>query len=302
MHRRVSRDDVRSAISHAIARQEQQESNGWAVCEDYELQDGAIVPKYPILKDGNALTKWRGYKPLEKAPNLFLELTRLYQEQDFAASALRFSRKYGLLGGSSYGRKAPLTELKLADLKEEAARAWKILRLYEAVLNADASTARAMTSRHERMPPDTGLDPDYLEALYEEVETQVYKEAGPRGLEQYFLMEGLGLVVTMVNDSISDHCSFQAYAPGAGVGPERFNFNANANTVRSTWRFKNLLGAAYLQMYWLMTSEGELKRCENCGRTVSLARPHPQGRKRRRDKRFCDDACRQAHHRSKKKT
>ncbi len=75
-----------------------------------------------------------------------------------------------------------------------------------------------------------------------------------------------------------------------------------ANTVRSTWRFKNLLGAAYLQMYWLMTSEGELKRCENCGRTVSLARPYPRGRKRRRDKRFCDDACRQAHHRSKKKT
>jgi adenine-specific DNA-methyltransferase len=51
----------------------------------------------------------------------------------------------------------------------------------------------------------------------------------------------------------------------------------------------------------ILTSGGDLVRCEHCRRVISLARPHPQGRKRRRDKRFCDDACRQAHHRSKKK-
>jgi hypothetical protein len=41
-------------------------------------------------------------------------------------------------------------------------------------------------------------------------------------------------------------------------------------------------------------------RCEYCGRIISLALSHPEGRKRRRDKRFCDDACRQANHRAKK--
>ena len=72
--------------------------------------------------------------------------------------------------------------------------------------------------------------------------------------------------------------------------------------IRSSWGFDNLLGAAYLQMWWLMTSGGDVTRCENCRRIMSLARTHPNGRKRRRDKRFCSDSCRQAHHRSKKRS
>ena len=66
--------------------------------------------------------------------------------------------------------------------------------------------------------------------------------------------------------------------------------------------FDNLLGAMYLQMYWLMTSSDSIARCEHCGWVILLGRPHPEGRKRRSDKRFCDDACRQAHHRSKKQS
>ena len=65
------------------------------------------------------------------------------------------------------------------------------------------------------------------------------------------------------------------------------------------WTFDTLLGAMYLQMYWIMASSDSKSRCEHCGRIISLGRPHPDGRKRRRDKKFCDDACRQAHHRSK---
>ena len=56
---------------------------------------------------------------------------------------------------------------------------------------------------------------------------------------------------------------------------------------------------ADLQIYWIMASSDSKSRCEHCGRIISLGRPHPDGRKRRRDKRFCDDACRQACHRSK---
>ena len=82
---------------------------------------------------------------------------------------------------------------------------------------------------------------------------------------------------------------------------EGASYQADPMKLRSIWEFDNLLGAMYLQMYWLMTSAGELKRCEHCGRIVSLSCPHPEGRKRRSDKRFCDDACRLANHRSKKK-
>jgi hypothetical protein len=68
------------------------------------------------------------------------------------------------------------------------------------------------------------------------------------------------------------------------------------------WTFDNLLGAMYLQMYWLMTSSASTARCEHCSQIISLGRPHPEGRKHRSDRRFCDDACRQAHHRSKKRS
>jgi hypothetical protein len=70
--------------------------------------------------------------------------------------------------------------------------------------------------------------------------------------------------------------------------------------VTANWNFMSLLGAMYLQMYWLMAAGSELTRCEYCGRLISLARLYPESRKRRRDKRFCDDACRQANYRNKK--
>lgn len=81
-----------------------------------------------------------------------------------------------------------------------------------------------------------------------------------------------------------DACSYSSASPQAG------------------WGARNLLGVMYLQMYWLMTSGGNLARCEYCGRLITLSRPNPDGRKRRSDKRFCDDACRQAHHRAKKRS
>lgn len=74
----------------------------------------------------------------------------------------------------------------------------------------------------------------------------------------------------------------------------------DASGVTAGLSFKSLLGAMYLQMYWLMESGSELARCEHCGLLLSLARPTPEGRKRRSDRRFCGDACRQAQHRAKK--
>ena len=69
------------------------------------------------------------------------------------------------------------------------------------------------------------------------------------------------------------------------------------------WVYENLLVAMYLQMHWLITSSGELLAacCEYYSHIIALSRPYPEGRKRRRDKRISDDACRQACHRTKKK-
>ena len=70
----------------------------------------------------------------------------------------------------------------------------------------------------------------------------------------------------------------------------------NPSGVTAHWNFKGLLGAMYLQMYWLMAAGGNVTRCKYCGWIISLAPPAPDARKTRHDKKFCDDACRQRHH------
>jgi hypothetical protein len=68
--------------------------------------------------------------------------------------------------------------------------------------------------------------------------------------------------------------------------------------LNASWGVRNLLGAMYLQFFWLVTSAGELARCKYCGRIISYAPPIPEseGRKPRKDKEFCDSRCRQNNH------
>jgi hypothetical protein len=71
--------------------------------------------------------------------------------------------------------------------------------------------------------------------------------------------------------------------------------------LAASWWPRNLLDAMYLQMYWLMTSSGDLARCKNCGHFISYATPVLVGenhtaRKPRKDTEFCDSRCRQNYH------
>lgn len=73
--------------------------------------------------------------------------------------------------------------------------------------------------------------------------------------------------------------------------------------LSSGYGFHNLLGAMYLQMYWLLAAgEKHVTRCNYCGKLVRLTARTPtsegqgKGRKPRQDKRYCNDACRQRHH------
>lgn len=166
----------------------------------------------------------------------------------------------------------------LSDFRKEAKRAWIILRTYEAALNRDQESASQLVSEHFAEL----VQPQELEALVEEE---------PR------LSHVLVLVAGVVSGTTGRLCSPVIFFT------ERLFMQSEPDLsgIRRGWLLSNLLGAAYLQMYWLMTSGGDVARCEYCGQIISLARPHPEGRKRRQDKRFCNDACRQANHRSKKK-
>ena len=179
--------------------------------------------------------------------------------------------------------------LSLSQIYTESKQARGILSLYEAALNMDTQAARNIFFEHRRDPmfrfyhyslsdefPEWDDDPDLI----------------PR--ELWFALMCAG---TSAKEMADKHCH-QRCAPG----PRDPSVPARDWTLYTHWRFDNLVGAMYLQAYWMMTSGEALIHCEYCSRVISLARPHPEGRKSRSDKRFCDDACRQAHHRSKKKT
>ncbi len=252
------------------------------VCEKYEVRNDEIV----AALSGTSFGKWRHVEPLED-PNLFLKFSRLYRERDFAQAALSFASQYGLpcsTDGEVADSWPRLIRLSLQRFFEESQRAWVVVSLYESVLNRDQDAARSLLTNYRHL--------DYSFRLNYE---QLGGESPARERQFTPLQCALAASVSVVNSIVKRYCEANLVVT-MDESPE-----IDASAVKRLWYFDNVLGAMYLQMYWLLTSGGNLVRCEYCGRIISLARPHPGGRKRRRDRRFCDDACRQAHHRSKKR-
>ena len=266
----------------------------WWVCDDYEIRGGKVVATYPATSFGDekhypipdyTLNEgWRSYRPLQETPDLFLRFARLHQEPDFDKAALVWSRKYGVPGGTS-STKIPSGHrpdfMSIKGFREEVTKAWLILRMYEAALNRD--------------PRDIQV----LLADYRNEETNYFwsmeiNEESPFGPYENELQLALFGAIDEVESEVDWLCSEWLVVEG----DRRI---ADPSRVRFLQGFRNLLGAMYLQMYWLISS-GDAARCEHCHQIISLGRTHPEGRKRRRDKRFCDDACRQAHHRRKKRS
>jgi hypothetical protein len=310
---RVSRDDLTHAVELALEHYDRNRSmNVWTVCDDYEVRGEAIVARHPFsdFETGKWTTTkvnsrwWRGYHPLEEAPDLFLNLARLNDEPDFIKAALRFSHTFGVLGVDTVKKGSMIDGISLAGFREEAARAQKVLNLYEAVLNRDPIAAHA--TLHSLRSGLTEVVPE------SELEAAILEDSGRQALEEHVIHSALTATLKMVNEKVRDLCHIEAIIshdvplqlpddPLQLIEILSGALSTDPSVVKSTWRFDNLLGAAYLQMHWLLTSGGNIARCNYCGRVIALTRPHPEGRKRRSDKRFCDDACRQAHHRSKKR-
>ena len=237
------------------------------------------------LEYGDLSEGWLTYSPLDEVPDLFLKFGKIHHRDDIEQAALAFCNTYGLPGNrqkladSSWLSliSTPL-KVEVSEFRNEARRAWGIVALYEAVLNGDAHTIE--------------------EVFFELRDDDIFWQWGGlshRQRVQDYMQLGLICAVQTVEDVVHDLCRQR-------IG---FAFKKDGTpdlaTVNTAWDFDSLIGAMHLQMWWLMASAGDITRCEFCGRIVSLARSRPEGRKRRRDRRFCDDACRQAHHRSKKK-
>lgn len=244
-----------------------EETGLWSTCDGYEIQGNYITAKWPREERSH----WTTYSPLEKTPELYLKLAALIEEPDFSEAALNFCCEYGIPSSPE--------RTDLSELREETESLWLILRIYEAALNRDEAAIEAagkIIIQHVlKEPVDSSLD-----------ETPVPGEHSALTL---------AYAVYDVNNVVREHCCQLPYFTESFFVPDSVT-----SGIRSVWTFDSLFAAAYLQMWWLMTSGGELSRCKYCRRTMSLSLPRPGGRKRRRDKRFCSDSCRQAHHRSKK--
>jgi len=231
---------------------------------------------------------WPDYFPFDDAPDLFLKFGKLYERANFEQAALTFVNEYGLPGdreqpvkGEREIRPAP-TKMKLSEFRDEARRAWAVLSFYEAVLNGDAPAVKNLFLE---------LRANKVFMLWD----RIFRFERIEGYDDVLLQVGLTCAVQTVEEVVHEMCRNRIrFSWESGKRPD-------LSTVHTAWDFDSLIGAMHLQMWWLMASAGDITRCEFCGRIVSLARSRPEGRKHRRDKRFCDDACRQAHHRSKKK-
>ena len=255
------------------------------ICKEYEISQDRIIAKFGFEETP---FRWRWFEPIEDAPDLFLNFSRLHRERDFAHAALSFSHQYRLPCGATlgaYDAYAPPEQLTLERFFKESQRAWVVVSLYESVLNQDEVAARKLLTDYQQLDDAFARNFKTLD-----------QEPSRGTVSRTPLHNALAASVAAVNRVVETSCGSTLVV---GIDGKH---QAKPSDVRVLWYFDDLLGAMYLQMYWLLASGGNLVRCEYCKRMVSLARPHPQGRKRRRDKRFCDDACRQAHHRSKKRS
>jgi hypothetical protein len=268
----------------------------WSVYEGYELasrEDGA--GRY-FKASENASIAHR-YTPLIDTPHLFLEFARLEEQKDKDQAMPEWIGRRGLLGmhrtepraflEHSYSERGGLGET-VEVFREETRRANKLLSLYEAVLSRDTEKLEqaigisggsrgAQRAREYHQAGATAAGVSYVDALIEHAMRHVVYEVQE-------------IIETLVVPCFGSLAPSDQEAPGRWWLPE---------LLTRSWCPANLLGAMYLQFYWLITSSGELSRCKYCGRVISYAPPIPRSgkaRKPRSDKEFCDSRCRQNYH------
>lgn len=283
MKKRISKEDF--AVSGELLRDSQNGRSVWLVCDDYCTTGDTIHAVYP---NSDAPQKWSFYFPIEDEPDMYLQFARIYEESDFNEAALAFSRKYGLpdgdktLGHGAYaitvGESLPIKEFR-----RKVRSAWVALSLYEAAINKDARMARDLITKFRA---EKKIHPHY--ALASRSSSDLTKKSN-------WLIAALYASGEIALDTSTELCRQTFYFESKSRG------DIDVSCLKLSWQFKNLIGVMYLQLLWLISSGGTLKRCDYCKRILSFDAPKPAKRRHRNDKKFCNDACRQAHHRGKKK-
>jgi hypothetical protein len=285
----------------------------WEVFERYEIQ----VPDdgLPYLEATGDVKKT--YRPLADKPHLFLEFARLAENPVNREVLESWVNEYGLLGmhyddGRPYvpvyypePATPPLMYFTEGGPGETAGyyglsvmEAGRVLSLYEAAVNKDADALMQLLgdlevkhcierALHAAVAQTTGggrkaaVDQDQIltEILVDKALMKVW----------HVVQDKLSnFTYPTINHELPSTSALPHFHKGEPLAPHRLG---------ASWGFRNLIGAMYLQLYWLITSRAGIKRCKHCGRIISLAPPTSsegkKGRKPRSDKEYCDKWCQQ---------
>jgi hypothetical protein len=278
----------------------------WEVYEEYDL----VEPKKgaPYLKARGMMGRYKPqvvkrYQPLIETPYLFLDFARLW-ERDVSKGLVDWMAKYGLLGLSPDSPQKPTTnrlreewpphrykpaggpEETLDAVMYEAERAHYALSWYEAALSRD------------RQELEETLIPPEQSSEWKDDKRRYFRERAKRKNISYIdalVDKALVTVMLLVQSSLNSH-AYPAIYPTVDPAEQQLT----PERLTASWGVRNLLGAMYLQFYWLLTSGGDLSRCKHCGDLILLARPvldkDVVSRKPRSDTQFCSSQCRHNYH------
>jgi hypothetical protein len=279
----------------------------WRVYEDYEIVDQEDGLPYIRAsgRDGYATPRSvRVYDPLVDTPRLFLDFARIAERKNPEEALLQWIARYGLLGFARNDSQFVVDQSPEVVIPprqyddrggpgETLDAVWyevyttnETLTLYEAALNRDTDNLEVLL-----FPPEG--DSGWVEQRRRHVQEEM-RQSGANWTDA-LISTALSQVWEYVN-------TLDVYAfPAVGAGISREQPLLTVDRFTLSWGVRNLLGAMYLQFYWLISSASELSRCKHCGRIISHAPPMLVGvnrivRKPRKDKEFCDSRCRQNYH------
>jgi len=304
----------------------------WPVYKNYEIieEDGETFVVAPVLPPwfiesepeeesvgqkrvrDNPQDVMSLYAPLA-VPELVVELAELAEKEITPEDVLGWAQVYGLLSIQHYAIVNP--DDTSACLHWDKGRKESVLRFAEA-----AGEVRACLRIYEALTSEEEVDLEALLSLAEflplakflPIKAEMFWGKRP-GMERAWLLRAVGTTVQML---LQRHCLPQMtiYSRGSLL-PTGNRYLLPTGKFALSLGFKNLLGAIWLQMAWLLEAEGErVRRCKlpGCLRVIHFESGEPaadpglrknvRGKyKTRVDREFCKGrGCKQKYHYRKK--
>jgi hypothetical protein len=260
----------------------------------------------------------RQYEPLVDEPDLFIKFVRLFDsgfklvDRDASGTIVEYNWnsdwffKYGLLGlqqgdsiyrrGSGSGIVFPQysdqggPEENIPAIMHEAVQVNWLAHLYEAALSKNAEKLVDALLFH---PYINVFNLQLLEVHYNRVKELAQRGDGPK------IDRLASEALEIVSGHVTAHLSALAY-PSVSFEPTATTGGIlEPGSLSVSLVPRNLLGAMYIQFYWLITSARELKRCKTCSGLIAQGPPVPgSGRQRKTysNKKYCSNSCRQQHY------